>query len=96
MGERFTEDVIQLYIKDYSENAVPNHSLCGFKRISLHPGEKRTFEIPLSSRCFTAVNENGERRVFSDRFTLYAGTCQPDRISEELTGNKCVSMEITM
>lgn len=96
MGERFTEDVIQLYIKDYSENAIPNHSLCGFKRISLHPGEKRTFEIPLSSRCFTAVNENGERRVFSDRFTLYAGTCQPDRISEELTGSKCVSMEITM
>jgi len=95
IGDRHTEDVLQLYIKDYSENAVPNHSLCGFMRISLKAGEKRSFKIPLSSQCFTAVDENGERKVFSDKFTLYAGTCQPDELSEKLTGTKCLRIEIS-
>lgn len=95
-GDCFTEEVIQLYMKDYGENAVPNHSLCGFKRIALKAGEKRTFEIPLSSKCFTAVNESGERKVFSDHFTLYAGICQPDGLSEKLTGTTCVSTEIIL
>lgn len=96
VGERFTEDVLQLYIKDYSEHAVANHSLCGFKRVALDAGEKKTVEIPLTPGCFTAVDERGERKVFSDRFTLYAGICQPDEYSEMLTGTKCVSTEIVM
>ena len=73
IGKADTEDVIQLYIKDRSENAVPNHSLCGFMRIGLRAGEKRTFKIPMWKKCFMAVNEQGERRIFSDSFTLYAG-----------------------
>lgn len=44
-GDRFTEEVIQLYMKDYGENAVPNHSLCGFKRIALKAGKERYFRI---------------------------------------------------
>jgi beta-glucosidase len=41
-GENDTEDVVQLYIKGYSENAVKNYSLCGFKRVSLAKGETKT------------------------------------------------------
>lgn len=95
-GERDTEDVIQLYIKDYCKNAVANVSLCGFERIFLRAGESRTFEIPVPEKSFTAVDENGERKIFSNRFTLYAGTSQPDKISERLTGTKCVSVEIKL
>lgn len=92
----YTEEVVQLYIKDYGENAVPNHSLCGFMRIALKPGEKRSYSIPMSQKCFTAVGEDGERKIYSDRFTLYAGICQPDGLSEKLTGTKCVSTEIVL
>ncbi len=93
-GGRAAEDVIELYIKDYGENAVPNVSLCGFKRIKLAAGEKLSVEIPVPERAFTAVDNNGERRRFGSRFTLYAGTHQPDPISERLSGHKCVSVEV--
>ncbi len=89
------EDIIQLYIKDHSENAVPNESLCGFMRISLGKGESRQFAIPVPERAFTAVDENGRRAVFGSRFTLYAGTHRPDRLSCELSGSDCISVEIT-
>lgn len=90
-----TDDVIQLYIKDSSKNAVPNHSLCGFKRVHMDKGEVRCFEIDIPERAFTAVDENGARKIFGRSFILYAGVCQPDALSEKLSGTKCVSVEIT-
>lgn len=93
-GSRAVEDVIQLYIKDYCENAVPNVSLCGFKRVALDAGEKISVEIPIPEKAFTAVDENGCRKRYGNRFTLYAGTHQPDEISEKLCGTKCVTAEI--
>lgn len=95
-GDFDTADVVQLYIKGYSENAVPNHSLCGFKRISLKKGETKTLEIKIDDKAFEAVNEKGERVREGERFTLYAGTSQPDTLSETLTGTKCMSVEITI
>lgn len=93
-GNISCEDVIELYIKDYSEYAVRNVSLCGFERIKLDAGESITVKIPVSERAFTAVGENGERKRYGDRFTLYAGTHQPDEISSRLCGNDCVYTEI--
>lgn len=93
-GERDCEDVIQLYIKDYNENAVPNFSLCGFKRVKIRAGEKIRVEIPVCEKAFTSVDENGIRKRFGDRFTLFAGTHQPDRLSERLCGNKCAEVQV--
>ena len=93
-GGRETEDVIQLYIKDFGEYAVPNESLCGFKRIRLGAGETVTVSLPVPERAFTSVNDKGERAVFSGKFTLYAGTHRPDALSCELGGSECVSTEI--
>ena len=94
-GDFPCEEVVQLYIKDNSEWAPPNPSLCGFKRISLDRGEQQTVEIPIAERSFTSVNDKGERKQFGTAFTLYAGTHQPDSISEALTDTKCLSLEIT-
>lgn len=91
-----TEDVIELYIKDYNENAVPNVSLCGFKRICLGAGEKLSVEITVPEKAFTSVDENGKRQCFGSKFTLYAGTHQPDPLSERLSGNKCISADISL
>lgn len=95
-GKTATEDVIELYIKDYSENAVLNVSLCGFKRIRLEAGEKQTVSIPIPEKAFTAVDDKGERKRFGNRFTLYAGTHQPDETSEKLCGSKCAETEINL
>lgn len=95
-GNTDTEDVIQLYIKDYSDHAVPNVSLCGFKRIFIRAKEKLTVEIPVPERAFTAVNEKGERRIYGSRFTLFAGNHQPDALSGKLCGTECVSVEINL
>lgn len=89
-----TDDVIQLYLKDYSENAVPNVSLCGFKRVHFAEGETLTIEIPVPEKAFTAVSPDGERKHFGDRFTLYASTHQPDELSCKLSGSGCAATEI--
>ncbi len=91
-----TEDVIELYLKDYSEQAVPNAALCGFERVSFGSGETVTVEIPLAQKVFTAVDESGKRAVFGKRFTLYAGTHQPDELSGRLSGTSCVSVDIEL
>lgn len=93
-GTTETEDVIQLYIKDYCPNAVPNHSLCGFKRIKLKSGQKITVEIPVNDRFFTAVDKDGNRGLFGSRFTLYASTHQPDKLSCRLSETEFVKTDI--
>ncbi len=91
-GERDTDEVVQVYIKDTCAFAVPNHKLCGFERVRLAKGEKRTVTVALDKDCFTAVDDKGERKVFSSEFTLFAGVCQPDKLSQSLCGTACESV----
>lgn len=95
-GGKDQEDVVQLYIKDYCENAVPNVSLCGFKRVKLAAGQSTVVEINVPEKAFTAVNDSGERKIFGKKFTLYAGTHQPDELSEKLSDSKCISCDIEL
>ncbi len=91
-----SEDVIQLYIKGYGENDVPNVSLCGFKRVYLERGASAEIEIAVPCSAFETVDENGVRGVTGDRFTLYAGTSQPDVVSRSLTGIAPAETEILL
>lgn len=94
-GQRGTEDVIQLYIKDEkSPDAPANPILCGFQRVRLEPGEQKTLEIPMDPRACTVVNEQGERVPGSGSWTLYAHTGQPDARTYQLTGRSAVSTTI--
>lgn len=94
-GNAVTEEVVQLYIKDMeSPNAVKHHSLCGFQRVELMPGEEKEIVINVPARAFTAVREDGSRAVESNYFKIYAGTSQPDARSVELTGKKPCELEI--
>lgn len=94
IGGTDTGEVVEVYIKDECGFAVPNHKLCGFERVQLAKGEKKTVTVKLDKNCFTAVDENGERKVFSSSFTLFAGVCQPDEKSERLSGTTCPSIVI--
>ncbi len=91
-----SEYVIQLYIKGYGESDVPNVSLCGFKRLYLGSGESKEIEIAIPCSAFETVDENGIRSVSGTRFTLYAGTSQPDEVSRALTGISPAETEILL
>ncbi len=94
-GNFDTDEVVQFYIRDNeSKWAVPNHSLCGFARISLKKGEEKEVRAVLPETAFEAVNDEGKRFADSRSFTLWAGVCQPDGVSARLAG-KCESIDIT-
>lgn len=89
-----TEEIVQLYLRDDSKNAVLNHSLCGFERVFLPKNTSTTVSIDINNTSFTAVDENGVRGVFNNDFKLYAGICQPNELSENLSRSKCISIDI--
>lgn len=94
VGDFDTDEVVQVYIGDDCEYAVPNPKLCGFERVHLARGEKKTVTIALDKDMFTAVDENGGRKVFSNEFRLYAGVSQPDELSCKLCGCKCAEIAV--
>ena len=94
-GSRATDDVIQLYIKDLESSDAPvNPILCGFRRVTLQPGETKQLEIAINPAARTVVNEAGQRIPGSGKWMLYAGTGQPDARTEELTGKQAASVEL--
>ena len=96
-GKRDTDEVVQIYIKDTGfELAIPNPSLCGFKRVHLAAGEEKKVVVDINRKAFTSVDEEGVRDLFSGNFTIYAGTSQPDKRSEELTGVKCAAKDVQL
>ena len=95
MGSCATDDVVQLYIKDNgSADAPTNPILCGFQRVNLAAGEVKAVEVAIDPAAFTVVTDAGERIPGSGSWTLYAGLGQPDKRTEELTGNAAVSTQI--
>ncbi len=91
-----TEEVIQIYIKAQdAPQAVPNTSLCGFQRVSLEGGERKDLEIRVRPEAFTTVDEDGSRNRNGRRFTLWAGTSQPDERSCSLTRKRPSAIQLT-
>jgi len=94
-GDVSTEDVIQVYVKDpASAYAVPNHSLCAFRRILLKAGECREIEIAVPGEAFLVVDEAGRYRQGSGRCLLYVGTGQPDSRTAALSGKESVELSV--
>jgi len=94
-GKADTQDVLELYLKDEGSALAPeNPVLCGFCRISLAAGERRTFDMTIDPEAFTVVTQEGERIPGSGPWTLYAGFGGPDLRTCELTGNVPVQLKI--
>ncbi len=91
-----TDEVLQIYIKDMeSKNAVRNHSLCAFSRIFVKVGETKEINLKVSPVAFTAIDENGERKIESHKFRIFVGFSQPDNRSVALTGQRPLEEELT-
>ncbi len=97
LGKIATEDVVQLYVKAEDSSFAPaNPILCGFARVALTPGESKTVSLAVSPASLTVVDNDGNRSFPGGRYTLYAGTSQPDTRSRELTGVSPVRLELTL
>ena len=74
--------------------SVTHNRLAGFARVRVAAGKSETLTIPIDSAAFTAVGNDGVRRAGSGTWTLWAGFGQPDRRTEALTGQRCLSAAI--
>lgn len=96
-GNLRTEEVVQIYIKNLeSPLAVRNYSLCAFGRVDLEAGESKTLTLRIPNRAMEVVDEQGNRHIDSKHFKLFAGISQPDKRSEELTGEKSVPVNVIL
>ena len=92
-----SDEVVQVYIKDLESGfEVANHRLCGFQRVSLEAGSSRTVTLPLDKNAFTLVNDRGERISGSGHYRIWAGTSQPDPLSEQLSSARCLSLDLEL
>ncbi len=93
-GSRDLREVVQVYIKADSPDAVPNGKLCGFAGVTVKAGESRTVTVKLDRDALTVVNEAGEKVSGGARFTVSAGFGQPDERTRELTGKEAFTFRL--
>ena len=89
-----SEEVVQVYVKADDEKAPLHPRLCGFGRVRSRGNDSGRIQINLDQHTFEVIDDAGKRVPAAGGFTLYAGTSQPDRRSQELTGKKPVQIEI--
>ena len=90
-----TSQVVQVYAKvTGSTNEVRNTHLCGFKRVFLRPHEFIEVQMDIAPDAFFTINKEGEKIADGDGAFLYVGFGQPDRRTEELTGEVPVTLKL--
>ncbi len=96
-GKAQGEEVVQLYLKDLEASSVqPIHSLRGFQRIALGPGESRRVQFRLTDKDLSLIDDDGKRVLEPGRFRVYVGGSQPDARSVELMGRAPLSAEFEL
>ncbi|MCY3414917.1 MAG: glycoside hydrolase family 3 C-terminal domain-containing protein [Candidatus Heimdallarchaeota archaeon] len=94
-GEVNSDEIVQYYIHlDSSGIKTPNYQLCGFKRISLKPGQNKNITYELTEDMFKVIDNDG-KSIPANSGILYVGGSQPDSRSQELTGVLPLSINIS-
>lgn len=90
---KMTGDVlIQVYVACDSLWAPLHPRLCGFRKETLCPGEKRKITIALDPLTDTVVNDKGEKEKVS-HYKIYVGLSQPEDDLALKTGSYPVMIE---
>nr|MBP7402792.1 glycoside hydrolase family 3 C-terminal domain-containing protein [Clostridia bacterium] len=93
-GKKTGDEIVQVYVRITDAPVrVPNFQLCGFKRVTLEPGETKQVECPIDPASLQIVLEDGRRVGHAGRFELFVGGSQPDALSTELTGKAVRKVE---
>lgn len=89
------DEVAQLYVRHLSNVRKPVHSLQGFKRIYLKPGETQTVSFTLTPDQLMLVDKTDKWSQEAGKIELFAGGSQPGE-KNKTTGNvvsKVVSVQ---
>ena len=96
-GKRLGDEVVQLYAKHKEAPLLtPNFELQGFERITLKPGEQKTVSFTLSPRQLAIFDQEGSCLVKAGHIELFVGGSQPDSLSQRLTGQRPLSVQIEL
>ena len=76
-GNRFGNEVAQLYLDFPDVPGTPRLALRGFSRLSLHAGEARTVTFDLSPRDLSSVTPDGVHALVAGRYRVSVGSGQP-------------------
>lgn len=87
-------EVVQVYLKDLEASVkTPHYQLVGFKNVALKANESKTLAFILKKEQMCVVNKSGQFVLEPGGFTVYAGGCGPDEVSNELTGTKPLAID---
>jgi beta-glucosidase len=77
-GQVDAEEVAQVYLSDLEASVpVPIHSLIGFQRVRLAPGESKTIEFTISPEMMMLFDDDGKQKLEPGQFRLTVGGCSP-------------------
>ncbi|GAC1652493.1 MAG: glycoside hydrolase family 3 C-terminal domain-containing protein [Acidobacteriaceae bacterium] len=71
------DEVVEAYLKS-PQPSGPLHSLVGFQRIHLAPGESREVPITINPRSLSSVDDQGQRTILPGTYHLSLGSAQPN------------------
>jgi beta-glucosidase len=78
-GKIAGDEVVQLYLSNLEATVpVPIHTLKGFRRIHLLPGEVKTVILTIPSDAFSLIDNNNKRVILPGKFQIFVGGRQPD------------------
>ncbi|MBQ8136797.1 MAG: fibronectin type III-like domain-contianing protein, partial [Clostridia bacterium] len=94
-GGMDADAVVEAYMKaNGCADVPPNPVLCGYERVHVRAGETVEVTLPICEDAFTCVLSDGSRVSAGRDFTLYLGSGQPDAITEALSKEACVKLDI--
>jgi len=78
-GDVSGDEVVQLYISHSSENNnAARHSLVGFKRINLEPGQTEKVSFAITPKQYATITEKGEEQMIAEIVQVHIGGKQPN------------------
>lgn len=96
-SSRGGDEIVEFYVR-YEGDAFekPHHKLVGFKRGNVPGHEIAEFHYHIPEKALMSVMENGKSVLLDGAYTLFAGGCQPDERSVELTGEAPLAIAFTV
>ena len=96
-GSAAADEVAQCYVTcPNGSGLAPLHSLVGFRRAHLKPGESRTVEFRLSAEALSSVDAEGRLKQEPGEYRVDIGGCSPGARGLALGAPQLVSAEFRL
>jgi beta-glucosidase len=81
-GKRVGDEVVELYLRGPQGSGAPLHSLRGFQRLTLQPGETTHVLFPLQPAQLSEVDRDGKTAMQAGNYSVFLGGAQPGQGAE--------------